>query len=75
MVNKQTKIIATLGPSSDDYNIILKMAQAGLNIVRLNFSHGTHEDHLKRIETVRKVAKENSLTIRGIYREDGSSLK
>lgn len=60
---KQTKIIATLGPSSDDYNIILKMAQAGLNIVRLNFSHGTHEEHLKRIETVRKVEKENAVNL------------
>ncbi|MBQ6478208.1 MAG: pyruvate kinase [Erysipelotrichaceae bacterium] len=63
MVKKQTKIIATLGPSSDDYNTILKMAQAGLNIVRLNFSHGTHEEHLKRIETVRKVEKENAVNL------------
>jgi len=63
MINKQTKIIATLGPSSDDYNTILKMAQAGLNIVRLNFSHGTHEEHLKRIETVRKVEKENAVNL------------
>ena len=63
MINKQTKIICTLGPASEDYDTILRMCQAGMNIVRLNFSHGTHEEHLKRIETVRKVEKENSVNL------------
>ena len=63
MINKKTKIVCTLGPASDSYDTILKMAQAGMNIVRLNFSHGTHEEHLKRIETVRKVEKENGLNL------------
>ena len=60
---KQTKIVCTLGPSCEDYDTILKMANAGMNIVRLNFSHGTHEEHLKRIETVRKVEKENGINL------------
>ncbi|MDO5332100.1 MAG: pyruvate kinase [Bacillota bacterium] len=59
MINKQTKIVCTLGPSSDNYDTILKMANEGMNIVRLNFSHGTYDEHLKRIETVRKVVNEN----------------
>ena len=59
MVNKQTKIVCTLGPSSDSYETILKMAQEGMNIVRLNFSHGTYEEHKERIETVRRVVQEN----------------
>ena len=63
MVNKQTKIVCTLGPSCDDYDTILKMAEAGMNIVRLNFSHGTHEEHLARINTVRKVEKENGVNL------------
>ena len=63
MVNKQTKIICTLGPASEDYDTILKMSKAGMNIIRLNFSHGSHEEHLKRIETVRKVEKENGVNI------------
>ena len=63
MINKKTKIVCTLGPASDSYDTILKMAQVGMNIVRLNFSHGTHEEHLKRIETVRKVEKENGLNL------------
>lgn len=63
MIAKQTKIICTLGPASESYDTILKMSQAGMNIVRLNFSHGSHEEHLKRIELVRKVEKENGVNV------------
>ena len=63
MIAKQTKIICTLGPASESYDTILKMCQAGMNIVRLNFSHGSHEEHLKRIELVRKVEKENGVNV------------
>ena len=63
MVEKQTKIVCTLGPASDNYDTILKMAQAGMNIVRLNFSHGTHEEHAARIALVRKVEKENGVNL------------
>lgn len=63
MINKQTKIICTLGPSCDDYNTILKMANEGMNIVRLNFSHGSHEEALDRINLVRKVEKENGINL------------
>ena len=62
-INKQTKIVCTLGPSCDSYDTILKMAEAGMNIVRLNFSHGTHEEQLARINTVRKVEQENSINL------------
>ncbi|MDD5457930.1 MAG: pyruvate kinase [Phycisphaerae bacterium] len=51
----KTKIIATLGPASSDYTTLRKMFAAGLDVVRLNFSHGTHKEHLQRIEIVRKL--------------------
>ena len=63
MVNKQTKIICTIGPACDDYDTISKMANEGMNIVRLNFSHGTHEEALNRINLVRKVEKENGVNL------------
>ena len=63
MINKMTKIICTIGPASDNYQTILKMTNAGMNIVRLNFSHGTHEEHLQRINLVRKVEKENAINL------------
>jgi pyruvate kinase len=51
----KTKIIATLGPASSSYATLRKMYTAGLDVVRLNFSHGTHAQHLNMIEIVRKL--------------------
>ena len=53
----KTKIIATLGPSSSSETIIRKMISRGLDIVRLNFSHGTSDSHIQRIKIVRKLNK------------------
>ncbi len=55
---RHTKIIGTLGPSSSDYETQKQLVLAGLNIARLNFSHGTHEIHLQNIESIRKIARE-----------------
>ncbi len=53
---RKAKIIATIGPASQDEAILEQLVQAGLNIARLNFSHGTHEEHAARIDTIRKIA-------------------
>jgi len=53
----KTKIVATLGPASTSYTVIRKMVMNGLDVVRLNFSHGSHEEHLSRMKTVRKINK------------------
>jgi len=52
---KKTKIVCTLGPSSRDEETMEAMLMAGMNVARLNFSHGTHEDHKKTIESFRRV--------------------
>ena len=52
---KQTKIICTLGPASEDREVFSKMADEGMDVVRLNFSHGTHEDHAKKIKMIKEV--------------------
>ncbi len=52
---KKTKIVCTLGPSSRDEETMEAMLMAGMNVARLNFSHGTHEDHKKTIENFRRV--------------------
>ncbi len=54
---KKTKIVATLGPASNTEHTIEQLIKNGLNVARLNFSHNTHEDHLKNLTTVRKVAE------------------
>jgi len=53
---RRTKIVATLGPASSDQKILEKMIRAGVDLVRMNFSHGTAADHVKRAETVRAAA-------------------
>lgn len=54
---RRTKILITLGPATDNPETMEKLILAGVNCVRLNFSHGLHSDHQKRIELVRKIAK------------------
>jgi len=54
---KRTKIVATLGPATDSVAVLQKMIAAGLDVVRLNFSHGKADDHIKRADYVRKYAK------------------
>lgn len=51
----KTKIIATIGPASSNYTILRKMATAGLDVVRLNFSHGSHEQYLDSIRLIRRI--------------------
>lgn len=54
---KKTKIICTVGPSTDKPGVLEAMIEAGMNVARFNFSHGTHEDHAKRISMVREASR------------------
>lgn len=54
---RQTKIVATLGPSSSTNEVLEKMIEAGLNVVRVNFSHGVASDHIERVKQVREIAQ------------------
>ncbi|MCQ2543778.1 MAG: pyruvate kinase [Lachnospiraceae bacterium] len=60
---RKTKIICTIGPACENEETLAKMCQAGMNVARLNFSHGTHEEHLKKIQLVKKVREELKLPI------------
>src|SRR6201995_5267961 len=53
----KTKIVATVGPACDTYDKLLELVRAGVNVFRLNFSHGTHENKLQIIEHIRKINK------------------
>ena len=55
---RKTKIICTIGPASESEEILTKMCRAGMNVARLNFSHGTQEEHLKKIALIKKVREE-----------------
>ncbi len=54
---RRTKIVATLGPASSDAKTLARMIEAGLDVVRMNFSHGTADEHRKRVELVRSLAR------------------
>ncbi len=60
---KKTKIVCTLGPASDSEEIISAMADAGMNVARINFSHGTHEQHAKKIAMIKKVREEKNIAL------------
>ena len=56
MTLRKTKIVATLGPASSSEEVLERMIEAGVNVVRLNFSHGTAQDHIDRANLVREIA-------------------
>ena len=60
---KKTKIVATIGPASESEKVLEKMMKAGMNVARLNFSHGAHEWHKMAIDRIRKVAQKNNLNV------------
>ncbi|MBQ4256484.1 MAG: pyruvate kinase, partial [Oscillospiraceae bacterium] len=60
---RKTKIICTIGPSSESEEVLREMCLAGMNVARLNFSHGTHEEHKKKIDTITRVRDELGLPI------------
>ncbi|MFB6278435.1 MAG: pyruvate kinase [Salinibacter sp.] len=56
-MDRRTKIVCTLGPASSDETTIRRLIAAGMDVARMNFSHGSHEDHADRVQTVRDAAK------------------
>ena len=56
-MQRKAKIVATIGPASDSEKKLEELILAGVNVARLNFSHGTHEEHAERIERIRRIAK------------------
>ncbi len=60
---KKTRVVCTIGPASEDVETLAALAKAGMNIARLNFSHGSHEEHLQRIKRVRQVSDETGINL------------
>jgi len=75
MLKKKAKIVATIGPSSGDQDTLEKMIRAGMDVARLNFSHGNHDDHAKKIEMVRKVGKKLNKPITILQDLQGPKLR
>jgi pyruvate kinase len=60
--SKKTKIVCTIGPVSSSEAQLTKLLQAGMNVLRLNFSHGDFAEHQEKVDNLRKVTKKTGLT-------------
>ena len=72
---KKTKIICTVGPSTDNVELLGRMMRAGMDLARFNFSHGSHEDHRKRLAMVREAAAKVGKTIATIVDTKGPEMR
>ena len=55
---KKTRVVCTIGPASEDEKMLRKLILAGMNVMRLNFSHGTHPEHQAKIDLITEINKE-----------------
>ena len=62
-MNRMAKVICTIGPASSSPEMIRKLIASGMNVARLNFSHGTHDTHRETIHKVRSIAKEMGMHV------------
>ncbi len=72
---KKTKIICTVGPSTDNTELLRKMIESGMDLARFNFSHGSHEDHEKRLALVRRAAAEAGRVVAAVADTRGPEMR
>ncbi|NIZ18676.1 pyruvate kinase [Entomospira culicis] len=74
-MKKRTKIIATIGPASEDPIVLREMIRAGMNVARLNFSHGSYDEHAARIKTIREIAQEERRNVAILLDTKGPEIR
>ena len=72
---RKTKIICTLGPATDDKNVLRGLMLAGMDVARVNFSHGSHEEHQVRIDTVKELREELGLPVALLLDTKGPEIR
>ncbi|AIO18434.1 Pyruvate kinase [Candidatus Izimaplasma bacterium HR1] len=71
----QTKIICTIGPASDSFEIMKALVEAGMDVMRMNFSHGTHQDHYEKLMTLDKINEELGTHIAALLDTKGPEIR
>lgn len=72
---RKTKIVCTIGPASEEVETLRQLIAKGMNVARLNFSHGSHEEHGRRIQNIRQAAKEEGKTIAILLDTKGPEIR
>lgn len=72
---RKTKIVCTLGPSTDDYAVLKSMIRAGMNVARLNFSHSTYDEHKMRMDMVKRARKELGMPVAILLDTKGPEIR
>ncbi|KRG10402.1 pyruvate kinase [Staphylococcus sp. NAM3COL9] len=72
---RKTKIVCTIGPASESEEMLEKLVNAGMNVARLNFSHGDHAEHKARIDSIRKVSKKLDKTVAILLDTKGPEIR
>ena len=72
---RKTKIICTLGPSTDKEGVLEKLVLAGMNTARMNFSHSTYEDHKRRLEEIKELRKKYNKHIAVLLDTKGPEIR
>ena len=72
---KKTKIICTMGPNSDDREVMKQLVLNGSDVARFNFSHGNHEEHKKRYLQLRQVAEETGIPVAALLDTKGPEIR
>ena len=75
MIKKQTKIICTIGPSSSGDDVFVRMAKEGMNIARINFSHGDHETHAGVVNRIRELEETNDINVGILFDTRGPEIR
>ncbi len=72
---RKTKIVCTIGPASESIEKLVQLMEAGMNVARLNFSHGSHEEHAARIQNIREAAKRTNRTVAILLDTKGPEIR
>ncbi|MEQ6388670.1 pyruvate kinase [Bacillaceae bacterium S4-13-58] len=72
---RKTKIVCTIGPASESVETLVKLIEAGMNVARLNFSHGDHEEHKQRIDNIRKASEITGKTVAILLDTKGPEIR
>ena len=72
---KKTKIICTIGPTSDDREVMKQLILNGMDVARFNFSHGSHEEHKKRLEQLRELSEETGVPVAALLDTKGPEIR